>query len=711
MDSSELNANTYSVYLGFWTNWSQGAVRGATITLTRQHGTFLIAFLAIYVGMVGKSFWRLGCFSLHYYLSSDKPQDGLYHQRQAILRNSDTAQDGAWRLLMSMLAWRKRARRPFLRLLPLIVVAFLLSSAFGVASVFSAQVTTDVANEVLLKGDRCGEVNRSKPENLTAVYEYHKPYYVQVANKLINYGLRCYNNASDSRDIDGCSLYKKPQLPLFVDTNAPCPFDEKICKLKDKNIALDTGRMHSLRDFGINTPPKDQFEVRFRHECAPLVTKGYTKIVDNTDLNVGPAVRLFYGEGLNGSQTMKPWTHEFPLNFPYSAKKVGSLGTGRAEYVLGGTQALVGAELEGKIQLLWEPIPELRRIDADVQIFFLSAPGIRFTAPVNDPWFSAHKNASELYVTHNTTRPTWTADVPVSPMACTMQVQYCNPKRPKHTQCGPLQGIMELNKTATINQLFTTPSQLELVTRVDYTFMLEMCTMYHLIGLIGTSALHARYKLGYGYQNPLPDNQWQLEAQHWMKGELASLQDAFVRYVNGPPKELDIFLEKPWKTNKAAKTMCRSQMIVSTRYASFNVLGMSLILLLGGFIVVLDMSLEPLIAWSKKRRYQRLLESDQGYHGVEHPLYPVLEWSATSIMQLQRQAHEQALYGTWEKCDSDVPVTSKGQTLGVLDIEDVKRPVLKYKRWRMLGRSDTGFDTLVERGGIVEKMSWKISGV
>jgi hypothetical protein len=48
------STNNYDVHLGFWTNWSHGKVQGATVTMTRQHGGFLIAFLAIFIGMVGK---------------------------------------------------------------------------------------------------------------------------------------------------------------------------------------------------------------------------------------------------------------------------------------------------------------------------------------------------------------------------------------------------------------------------------------------------------------------------------------------------------------------------------------------------------------------------------------------------------------------------------------------------------------------------------
>lgn len=99
----------YDVYLGFWINWSHGRVRGATITLSRNNGSLLIAFLALFVAASGKSFWRLLCFALHQATSAPAtPQDGFYHQRQAILRNSETAMQGGWEIFNSMIAWKRR---------------------------------------------------------------------------------------------------------------------------------------------------------------------------------------------------------------------------------------------------------------------------------------------------------------------------------------------------------------------------------------------------------------------------------------------------------------------------------------------------------------------------------------------------------------------------------------------------------------------------
>lgn len=88
----------YRIYTGVWTNWSHGAVFGRTLTIDRRDGDLLIAFIALFVTIVGTSFWRLACFALHSFFSSEATRDGIYHQRQAILRNSANGANGLWRL-------------------------------------------------------------------------------------------------------------------------------------------------------------------------------------------------------------------------------------------------------------------------------------------------------------------------------------------------------------------------------------------------------------------------------------------------------------------------------------------------------------------------------------------------------------------------------------------------------------------------------------
>jgi len=222
-------------------------------------------------------------------------------------------------------------------------------------------------------------------------------------------------------------------------------------------------------------------------------------------------------------------------------------------------EALAGEEEEGPSSRLWNPIPQLYLPDADVFLMFLSAPGVRFSAPVDDPWFSAHQNASTLYDQNNKTRPSWVQDSPVSSMACTMQMQYCNPNRPESERCEPLRGPWHPDKESTLPQLFPSKSQFDLVARADYMATLNTASPNLLSGIIGASALRVRLGLSGGYQGPLPSNQWQLEAEHWIKGELTSIQDLYMRAAAGPPRDMDIFLVPPEKNETAALSMCRSQ--------------------------------------------------------------------------------------------------------------------------------------------------------
>ncbi|KAF2735176.1 hypothetical protein EJ04DRAFT_218488 [Polyplosphaeria fusca] len=121
------------VYLGFWINRSVGAVRGSTVTLNRRGGSILIAFLALYITMFGSSFWHLCRYFLHLYCSKDFNTDGLYHQRQALLRNLEMAYDTAVELLVASHAWRKRAQKARRRILPIALLAAIVHLAFFAA--------------------------------------------------------------------------------------------------------------------------------------------------------------------------------------------------------------------------------------------------------------------------------------------------------------------------------------------------------------------------------------------------------------------------------------------------------------------------------------------------------------------------------------------------------------------------------------------------
>lgn len=132
------------IYTGFWINWTYGRIRGATLTLNHRDGGFLTAFLALFVSIAGRSFWRLFCFTVHAKFSSNISQDGLYHQRQAILRNAATDIIGIRYFLELAWKWRNRANKQWLRLIPVIVITFFIAAAFYASSILSSQVSYSI---------------------------------------------------------------------------------------------------------------------------------------------------------------------------------------------------------------------------------------------------------------------------------------------------------------------------------------------------------------------------------------------------------------------------------------------------------------------------------------------------------------------------------------------------------------------------------------
>ena len=265
----------YDVHLGFWTNWSQGKYEGATLTLSRRDGALLISFIAIFVALSGKSLWRICCFIIHRCSSTTTPQDALHHQRQAILRNADTPEDGAWRLFQALIAWRMHADRPVLRLLPSALLATLTFIALLVGGIFSSRITTDEGSEVLLTGKMCGPIVNWTDSSDASLFSRHR-LLAQRSTAYSNYAVQCYSNNINSED---CHTYVKPRIATSVDRNASCPFEPEMCKMKDGNIIIDSGLIDSNDDLGMNLKREERVQLRLVYHCAPIVSEGYKKTV------------------------------------------------------------------------------------------------------------------------------------------------------------------------------------------------------------------------------------------------------------------------------------------------------------------------------------------------------------------------------------------------------------------------------------------------
>jgi len=306
-----LYAKEIPIHLGFWINWSYGQIGGATLTLTRRDGAFVVAFLAIFVGIAANSLWRIACFGLHLYLSSGTiPQDGLYHQRQAILRNSSNAITGLKQFFRVHLAWRKKTRKVHGRMLPMVVLAASLSIASGAAGVLSSWIFSSDANEVLISGVYCGVTDEEKFSSTIERAGFVLPYISKQAQLALNYVSQCYNDGSPT---DECKVYVKSTLSPIINRDVECPFGKEICVNQSNNMRLDTGFLDSHDDLGMNLPRNFRFLYRVVEQCAPLATNGYTKTNSIGDSSyLIQTMRYYYGAP-NG-QNQDVHTYEYPFN-------------------------------------------------------------------------------------------------------------------------------------------------------------------------------------------------------------------------------------------------------------------------------------------------------------------------------------------------------------------------------------------------------------
>ena len=266
----------YEVHAGPWTNWSRGRVLGATLTLTRSDGNLLIAFVAFFLSIIAARFWRVACMALHYFYSTPAPSDGLHHQRQALLRNMPNPEVGFWTIMDLGRSWRRKALKPWLRLIPLLFLAFFCIAGFALASVFSARVASVTESEVLLSGTKCGftDLDRLLGKDTLSLFQLvYRPYRARDLLSADNYARQCY--ASNPAGSLGCDTFVRKQVPTTVITNASCPFSGDICKNSTANLRLDTGFLDSHEDFGLNTPEEQRFQYRRLVQCAPLTTEGY----------------------------------------------------------------------------------------------------------------------------------------------------------------------------------------------------------------------------------------------------------------------------------------------------------------------------------------------------------------------------------------------------------------------------------------------------
>ncbi|KAH8885562.1 hypothetical protein GQ53DRAFT_845545 [Thozetella sp. PMI_491] len=634
--------------------------------MTREDGNLLIAFTAFFVGLVSSRFWRIACLLLHRFYSTPHARDALHHQRQAVLRNSATPAGGAWVFGQLFWAWRGAARFVLLRTLPGFLTAVLCLTAFAAASGFSSRVSTGIGDEVLLDGNACALVDNTQLRT-QADMDLVIARTAQLVDSAENYAQQCYS--SNSTGMFNCDHFVVPKLPVSVDGQAPCPFQNGICRTNSSNLLLDTGYIDSHEHLGINAPTGERILFRHIYHCAPLRTDGYSSEFNGLVLNY---TRYRYGSAIRGSSdnlTLQNYTFEIPsLNSQYQSQRDNFQSQFGANFRL---ISLPSNSFNGTVipdQSEFIPGVDLQHPNGDSEVLFLVGNGVRFKQKMDDDWYRATVPGPQtFYGNVNGTETSYQPAEAASPMGCVQQYQYCNTMLPPESRCGPLGSYYDAALGAgplfnlTAEQIWdnnTADSQLAsqflwFISAWPGSATLPEAT----VQVLGAKALISQQALRGGSQGPLPDNQWQLDIAHLWSTWLASFQASFVNTATGPrDTALTRFLRTPGDAYQ--QVMCNSQKIRSTDYTSVSIFGLGFVFVTGAVIIILSYIMEPLFE-CLERRQKHLSPKD-------------IEWRANETFSLQQLAFHGLGRGLWMHGNLAVPRTQDRETFNSLAI--VKDP-------------------------------------
>jgi len=200
-----------------------------------------------------------------------------------------------------------------------------------------------------------------------------------------------------------------------------------------------------------------------------------------------------------------------------------------------------------------EFISELQRPDADLTIYHLSAPGIVFVGrKTADAWYRATKQGSFTGEDYP-----YFQDEPASPLACAQQEQVCNPNLPEDGRCTPLSGVRDLRlNAAALRQDESSSNRMEwLLNTLSSPYD---TSVYRMVRMLGSQSLASKDSMMGQVQGSLPDNQWQLDVQHWLAVSLVSLQKHFLTTARGPEdSRLLPAVKRP--STPEARAMCGQQ--------------------------------------------------------------------------------------------------------------------------------------------------------
>jgi len=234
-------------------------------------------------------------YIVHQARSNPGSHDVIFYQEQAILKNSVSALNAAWKFSTEIFAWRKHVRAKKSRSLFFIAMAIAIAALFAVASIFSSQVTKAAGSEVLLKGNNCGFWSFNVNSSLADFYQAD----LKSLNETlaaVNYASSCYG--TNNTDTPQCNTYTTPRINWTTNQNVSCPFASGTCLLSPTAAyQIDTGPLDSHHVLGLNAESSERVTARKVATCAPVHLLPYSGPFNATfpDGNTDTYAMLYLG--------------------------------------------------------------------------------------------------------------------------------------------------------------------------------------------------------------------------------------------------------------------------------------------------------------------------------------------------------------------------------------------------------------------------------
>ena len=510
---------------------------------------------------------------------------------------------------------------------------------FGIAGVFSAEVTKAAGNETLIQSPNCGYLEVYTDRSDPSLFDALRGPNAMDANDTL--AASAYSRACYGKTLGGsqCHQLPKPNIPWTNQTNLHCPFGGNICKDGVGGFEMDTGFIDSLETLGINSKASEAVQYRKVTSCSVLRTTEYSSEynITNSENDIDQLVSYNYGTFIYS-----------PENFTYAYDKHGATGSSSYALTYGSTTLFPGNEADHCSIRAYEflpfttkPIAELNLSDADVTLMFLAPNSVKYMSPVSDPLYKATIPTNwTLHDGENFT--TYSQDFWVSVLACADRFQFRNPANGISTSL-----TNSLAIDGEIDSLRLTELQSAIWFSLYYT--IGSSEMFYSVNSRGASSLRASETVGGpDFVSPgLPDNQWQIEAADFFSISLAKLQQKIIGYATGPT-----YYHEGLPFKQGDKDLCQRQKIRgASGYLSFSVFGVSVILVLGCLFIVAGLVLDSTIGYMRRK--------------LDWNDYKRLQWAVDEKLQIQRLAFEEAGQGTWTGGTDAVPMTGAGGLVGI----------------------------------------------